>query len=128
MRCLDTSFLIDLFQGDEMARALSTELDSNSEPISTPAPALAEFMLGANLAGGKYLAKAIEFSSTIDIVPINKETAMLAARIGAELMQKGQRTGIMDALIAAASIQSDAILVTRDKAFSNVVGLAIQYY
>ncbi len=53
---------------------------------------------------------------------------MLAARIGADLMQKGQRTGITDALIAAASIQNDAILVIRDKAFSNIVGLAVQYY
>ncbi len=128
MRCLDTSFMIDLFQGDEEARSLSAELDSSSEPVSAPAPALAEFMLGANVAGGKYLASAVEFASTIDIFPIDKETAMLAARIGADLMQKGQRTGIVDAMIAAASIKSDAILVTRDKAFSNIVGLAVQYY
>ena len=111
-----------------MARALSAELDSNSELISAPAPALAEFMLGANIAGGKYLASAVEFASTIDIIPVDRKTAMLAARIGADLMQKGQRTGITDALIAAASIQNDAILVIRDKAFSNIVGLAVQYY
>lgn len=128
MRCLDTSFMIDLFQGDEMARNVSAELDSNGESISAPAPALAEFMLGANAAGGKYLARAVEFASCIDILPVDRETAMIAARIGADLMQKGQRTGIVDVLIAAASIQNDAILVTRDKAFSNIVGLAIQYY
>lgn len=128
MRCLDTSYMMDLIQGDEKARALSAELDSNSEPISAPTHALAEFMLGANAAGGKYLASATGFASTIDIIPINKETAKPAARIGAELMQRGRRKGIVDAMIASASIQSDAKLVTRDMAFSDILGLAIQYY
>ncbi len=53
---------------------------------------------------------------------------MIAARIDADLMEKGMRTGIVDALIAAATIKNNAILVTRDKAFSNIVGLALQYY
>lgn len=128
MRTLDTSFLIDLFQGDEMARAVSADFDSSGESTSVPAPALAEFMLGANVAGGKYFARALEFASNIDILPVDRETAMIAARVGADLLQKGQRTGIVDALIAAASIQNNAILVTRDKAFSNIAGLAVQYY
>lgn len=120
--------MIDLFQGDVAAHALSIELDSSGEPVSTAAPALAEFMLGANAAGGKYLTRAVEFASNIDIIPVDRETAMIAARIGAALIEKGQRTGIVDALIGAASIQNNAILVTRDKAFSNIVGLALQYY
>lgn len=59
MRCLDTCFMIDLFQGDDAARTVSIELDTSGESVSTAAPALAEFMLGANAAGGRYLTRAV---------------------------------------------------------------------
>ncbi|MGB6443420.1 MAG: hypothetical protein WBF81_09020, partial [Thermoplasmata archaeon] len=60
VRSLDTSFLIDVLRGHRGAVGKAELLDSESEVVTIPAPALAEFLDGAYFAGGAYLAKAMQ--------------------------------------------------------------------
>ena len=49
VRCLDSTFLIDLLKGDEAAAAKMREIETLGEGVSLPAPCLAEVLLGTGL-------------------------------------------------------------------------------
>ena len=131
MVCLDTTFIIDVLRGNEVAKKKKEEIDEIGELNYTPTPVIVELIAGAHLKGKK--EKEIEeikrFLSTTFALPLDFECAVKAGEIVSELMQKGILIGVEDAMIAAISIQNNEALVTRNlKHFEKIPGLKVEGY
>jgi len=70
------------------------------------------------------LHAAIEgFLAKIQVLPWGRDEATVYGQLRAKQETAGRPLGNMDLLIAAHAISSEAILVTRDRAFAQVEGL-----
>ena len=124
MNCLDSSFVIDYWNGEEFARDF---LEDVSDPIVIPSVALFELYLGALLAN----------SPTEDITSVRSDldwaepllfddmVAAHAARIEADLQEQGDRINMMDVLIAATARKHNATLIATDSDFERVPDLIV---
>lgn len=128
MRALDSTFLIDLLKGDGAAAAKMKEIEALGEPVSLPAPCLAEVLLGAHFKGGELLRDTLEVVARLDVLEVDAAVAGEAGRLGAELLRRGRALPTTDLLIAAAARLGGQILVTRDADFARVPGLAVEGY
>ena len=128
MRCLDSTFLIDLLKGDPAASAKMKEIESLGEPVSLPSPCLTEVLLGAHFKGGALLRDTLDAVGRLDILEVDAAVAAEAGRLGAELLRRGRSLPTTDLLIAAAARLSGRVLVTRDTDFARIPGLAVEGY
>lgn len=126
--CLDTSFLVDFLRGDRAAVERARALEGGHERRYVPAPAAYELLEGAMIRGQSHLAKAVALLDAVDLVPTDMRVAADAARVGSEGRARGDPITGIDALIAASARINHLILLTRDKAFSGVHGLAVESY
>jgi predicted nucleic acid-binding protein len=125
---LDATFLIDYLAGDATATEKAREWAAAGERITSPAPAVAEAMIGANFRGGAALREALAFLGTLEVLPADDWVAGEAGRMGAEQLRRGARLSLSDLLIAATARLNGGILVTRDAAFGQIPGLAVETY
>ena len=128
MRCLDSTFCIDLANGVPQARAKAEELTRLGERLSIVAPALTEFLVGAFRQGGRRLAQALELVSELEVLEITEPISIDAARIGGECAHRGEPVGTIDLLIAAAAKHHHAHLLSRDRDFAGIPGLTLETY
>lgn len=82
----------------------------------------AELLLGiAKRPESKHLALAVdEFLKRVTVLPWDSDAAATYANLRAQCEAKGKSLSCMDMLIAAHAIDSMSLLVTGDKAFSQV--------
>lgn len=128
MRCVDTTFCVDLSKGVPAAVARAEELDRIHERIGIPAPALAEFLIGGFAKGGRRLESAVDLISRMEVLPVDEEVALEAARIGGQAVREGRPVGTIDLLIAATARTRHCAIITRDQDFSGIPGLSIETY
>lgn len=128
MRCFDASFVVDLLAGDEGARRKAAELEASGERLSISVPAMAEVLMGAHFAGGAYLRRTLELVAGLEVLPADGALAAEAGELGAELMRRGARPGAADLIVAASARLHRRILLTRDKAFATMPGVAVETY
>lgn len=128
MRCLDATFMVDYLAGDAAAVAKAREWAEAGEPLTIPAPAMAETLVGAHFRGGRYLREALALLGTVEVLSVDDRIAGEAGRMGAEQLRRGIAVSLVDLLIAAAAKWNQAILVTRDTIFGQIPGLAVETY
>jgi tRNA(fMet)-specific endonuclease VapC len=128
VRCLDSSFLIDFAGGHAAATRKAQGLVAVGERIAIPAPVLAEVLVRAMLRGGTYQRRMTELLANLEVLPTDSTVATDAGMLGAELARRGTAAGTVDLLIAATARLNNAILVTRDRAFAGMPGLAVEAY
>ena len=128
MRALDASFCFDFLRGDEGACQRSAEWERAEEVLTIPAPALAEFLRSGFRRGGRFLDRSLALTGRLEVLPLERESAEEAARIGGELDRRGRSIGNLDLLIAAIVRRHNAVLVTRDQDFQRIPGLLLETY
>lgn len=128
MRCVDTSFCVDLCNGEEGALSHAATLDAAREQLAIPAPALTEFLMGAFAKGGRRQEAALRLAARLEVLPIDEGIALEAARMGGHALHAGRPIGTIDLLIAATARLCHCPLITRDGDFATVPGLAIETY
>lgn len=128
MVSLDSTFLIDLLAGERGAVAKAAELDSSEELRWVTAPAAAEVLMGAYRVGGAYLERTRTFVDRLPLLAFDGAACHEAARLGAELMARGTPLGIGDLFIGAISRRHGERLLTRDRGFTAIPGLAVESY
>jgi tRNA(fMet)-specific endonuclease VapC len=128
MICVDSSFLIDLLQGDEAASSKSKQLEREQVRVATPALCLAEVLRGAYLLGGKELEKTRRVLSAIEILPLDGPVGELAGQLSAECMRRGRQVALLDCVIAATAIANRTTLLTRDSDFARIPTLQVETY
>lgn len=127
MACLDTSFLIDLFRGNKPAVERMAELDQSSESITVAAPTIMEFATGAHLAEDPREREQLEqFLQSATVLPLEKESALLAGQVNASLIKAGEPIGDLDVLIGCIAVSHDEPLLARNADhFSRIPSLLI---
>ncbi len=128
MRCLDSTFLIDLLKGDATATAKMREIETLGEPVSMAAPCLTELLLGAHFKGGALLRDTLDLVARVEVLESSEAVAAEAGRLGAELLRQGLGLATTDLLIAATARLHGHVLVTRDTDFQRIPGLAVEGY
>ena len=104
--------------------AKSEELPRPHEPLAIPASALTEFLIGAFHQGGRRLAQAVELVAQLEVLDVNAATAIDAARLGGECLRRGAGVGALDLLVAATARHHRAAVLSRDRDFARVPGVA----
>ena len=131
MVCLETTLLVDALRGKEDARQLLEKLDDGSEAVTIASPSIVELISGAllNPKIKDEKDKVIEFLSSFIVLNLDKEGAILAGDVEAELTKRGELIEIEDIMIAAIAIHNKEKLITRNKKhFEKIKGLEIESY
>lgn len=126
MYVLDTNTLIYFFKGQgQVAQNLA---NVSAQEISVPTIVLFELQVGIakSTSPAKRTQQLQQLLSRVNLVSFDQDAALAAAKIRAELEQKGTPIGQIDVLIAGTAKALQATLVTHNvNEFSRVSGLAI---
>ena len=127
MNILDTSFVVDLFRGDEKVSAF---LDAES---ATTAVTYYEIMSYRKRRKLKSEGAVFEkFFTEVPVLPLTRAAAEEASAITARLMDIGRPVNALDVLIAGIALSTGAErLVTRDRDFleiAKISDLAVTIY
>ena len=130
MVCLETSFLIDLLRGDRETRDKFEKFFNEQDVITIAAPSIMEIISGASFnKKTDEKEKILTIISSLAILSLDKESAILAGEIDSHLIMEGETVPITDIMIAAIAKHNDETLITRDvKHFSRIPGLKVQTY
>jgi tRNA(fMet)-specific endonuclease VapC len=126
MYILDTNTLIYYFKGQ--GQVAENFANVSAQEISIPTIVLFELQVGIAKSNSpaKRTQQLQELLSRVNLVLFDREAALAAAKIRAELEQQGTPIGQMDVLIAGTAIALQSTLVTHNvKEFSRVSGLTI---
>lgn len=128
---LDTSFLVDVMNGDRSALAKVDEIEADSVEQVVPAMTLQELYIGVGASDWpererRKIASVVEARP---IFPTSAEIARKAGRIDGELRKNGQRINVGDATIGATGIVRDEPVLTGDlEHFERIPGLDVVGY
>lgn len=128
---LDTSFLIDLMDGDDDAEKRKDRLLSEHEAFKVSAATIFELWTGiyACVESGEEKSKVLNALAGIDVVNATKAVAEKAGEIHGILIKEGKVIDSMDALIASSAILENEPVLTRNvKDFGKVKGLRVEVY
>lgn len=124
MNCLDSSFVIDYWDGKDFAKEFLTNAD---EPIGIPTVALFELYVGATLSDSpnEDIGTVVEDLDWAEPLPFDDAAARGAALTDKYLITNGERINAMDVLIAATARAQNATLIATDTHFERVPGLDV---
>jgi len=128
---LDTSFLIDLLHRDAAALAKARELDSGSQRVLIPAPALFELWRGVHLAarGQEEAARILSVLAAYPVAPLDSAAARRGGEVDAMMIKAGTQIDPEDAMIAGiALVNHDRVLTRNTKHFSRISTLQVEGY
>lgn len=131
MVCFDTTFLIDLLRGKNGLDLLSRKFDYGSETISIASPSIIEIVRGLKFGNvnENESEKVNKLISSMNVLNLDKDSAILAGKIEANLIKKGEIIDLEDIMIGAIAIMNNETLITRNvKHFSKIKDLNIQSY
>jgi len=131
MVCLDTTFLIDLADGDPKAIALWNVLRDKGATIATTFLNVGEIEVGLlHQKSTEAERRAFgEFLSEIAILWPSYQTVHTYAGMVASALRRGKRPSIVDAWIAAtAQSNGHPVIVTRDRGYTGLDGIEVRKY
>ena len=127
----DTSFLIDIMNGNQAALSKVDEIESNGIIQVVPAMTLQELYIGVRASElpedeRRKIEVVIE---TRPIVPTSEEIARKAGKIDGQLRKEGRPINVGDATIGATGIVRDEPVVTGDlDHFERIPDLNVETY
>lgn len=127
---LDSTFLIDVLRGNHDVTERIEELDARGAPFVSSVTVM-ELWEGIHLADASEDERDAVRGLVTDIteLPFNRECAMCAGRINAELISNGERIDETDVMIAATALVADQAVVTRNADhFKRIDGLEVVTY
>lgn len=118
---LDTNIVIALFAGDPSVMAGIAA----AEEVFIPATVIGELFYGARKSGRseENLRRIEEFAADNTVLSCDEDTARLYGEVKSVLQRKGRPIPENDIWIAAAALQHDLILVSRDEHFEAAEGV-----
>lgn len=128
-RLLDTNICIDVLRGRDKVVARLAQ----SSPSDCFISVITEFELfqGADRAPARHRKegrlKVSRFASNLQILPFDSGCARIAARINADLLNRGTPVSITDVFIAATGLRHKITVVTNNtKDFRRIDGLSLE--
>ncbi len=133
MKVLDTTILVDLLRRDPAARRAIEKLEEEGA-LSTTEIGAYELYLGVQGLGRRRgtaeRARIDDLLDQMNVLPLERRSAIRAAEIAAHLRKRGQTIGILDLLTAAIALAHGAdIVITRNvEDFRRIPGLRVEIY
>jgi tRNA(fMet)-specific endonuclease VapC len=127
---LDSTFLIDVLRGDAAVSDLIEEIDATGTPFVS-AVTVMELHEGIHLADATDAERERvgELLTGINELPFDRDCAIRAGEINAELVSAGEPIDETDVMIAATALVHDYPVVTRNADhFERVADLSITAY
>ncbi|MEG3841627.1 type II toxin-antitoxin system VapC family toxin [Microcoleus sp. herbarium14] len=126
MYILDTNTLIYYFKGQGQVAQNLANVSPQEIGISTIVLFELQVGIAKSTSPAKRTQQLQQFLSRVNLVPFDRDSAVAAATIRAQLEQQGTPIGPIDVLIAGTAASLQATLVTHNvKGFSRVSELAI---
>ena len=131
MRCLDTTFLIDLTRDPVRMKALADKVES--EGAVTTEISVFELYAGA-YRDGRPVPRLVEAAYTVlrraEVLPLTRRASLKAAELSSQLRARGDEVGALDVLIAAiALVNGVETVMTRDpEDFRRIPGIRVETY
>ncbi len=132
MKCLDTSFLIDMLRNDAGAVKKARELDE-AGPSATTEVNVFELVYGVHrgkLADRRArLAQLERLLSRLITLPLNHEAALKAGEVLGKLAREGKEVSTLDGLAASIALTHGCeAIVTRDVGHFKNMPIQIEIY
>lgn len=115
MYLLDTSALLEILYGTE--KGINITKTISGMPLSTTSITLHEVAIGESQED---LKKILPFFDSIEILPFDKDSALLSSEIEKDLQKKGRMINRVDIFIAGICKKHNVMLITLDKGFRNI--------
>ena len=130
MPVLDTSFLVDLIRGEEEALDALARIEEEYRDLFTTVVNLLELFRGAYLSEKREenISKVMEIVGNLGAIAITWNTYPIYGTLSVALKEKGIAANESDVVIAALTLETDGIIVTRDQHFRNIPGLEVIGY
>ena len=126
---LDSTFLHDLVREEPAAVERLDELIEQRTPVAVSAISVFEIGVGLRGDAETYLERYRGTLDEVSILPLGRFEAQEAVRIQHELLDRGERIGAVDVLIAGQARSRGTSVLTRNvDEFERVDGLAIETY
>jgi tRNA(fMet)-specific endonuclease VapC len=118
---LDTNIASDAIKGNP-ARVRERLVSLPIRSVTISAVTQGELIYGLTKRGNPAALAALihEFLIRVEVLPWTAEVANVYGALRASCASKGISLGALDMMIAAQAVAANAVLVTRDKAFSRV--------
>jgi predicted nucleic acid-binding protein len=127
---LDTTYIIDLLDGQPDAVKKSEILDTQNEALFTTAISVFELWQGvSDIKDKKKLEKIHDLLDNLGLFSLDKESAKIGGKIHSELYAKGLPIQPEDSMIAGICIKHGQKIMTKNvKHFSRITTLEIETY
>ncbi len=122
---VDTSFVIDLLEGEESAVQKRKELKSQDTPLVLPPGVVYELYTAAGEGEMEEIDRLI---NAFLRVPLTVESEKEAARIRSQLLKTGDPIKSIDYLIAGVARDLDQKILTADDHFEGIERLKVEKY
>lgn len=123
---LDTNTISDLVRAHPTVGAIAAARPMSSLVTSAVTEGELQFGLVRRPKAARIHSAMREIMQRIEVLPWDRSAARCYAHLRADLEDKGRPLAALDMLIAAHAISLSAILVSADRAFRQVKGLAVQ--
>ena len=125
MNCIDSDFAISILKGNKSAKELLTTLESEGDIFITSI-SIFELTYITKEISKKKEKSLMNLIDTLKVIPLDKNSALIASKIGRKLAKEGKMVHPMDLMIGAMALQNKMTIVTNNiKHFSRIKGLDI---
>ncbi|MFO7925589.1 MAG: PIN domain-containing protein [Halobacteriota archaeon] len=132
---VDTSYILDVIDGDEAAINKERELEAESVPLVIPPMTTLELYIGVGKMSGP-LEERRTVEAVLDSYPLVDMTPRISRRAGRLLGERmaaandGEEPGIRkgDAVIAATALERDEPVLADNRRHGNISGITHETY
>lgn len=126
---LDSTFLHDLVRGEPAAVKRLDELVEDRTSVAVSALTVFEVGVGFRGDSWRYLEQYQVALDGLSVLPLGLPEARNAVRAQYELLDRGERIGAVDVLLAGTARSHEMSVLTRNvDEFERVEGLAVETY
>jgi tRNA(fMet)-specific endonuclease VapC len=128
---LDTTFILDVMNGDERALERQIQLSESGESVRVGSPTIFELWTGiaCSLYPETEKIKVATVLTQFDVINLNRISAEKSGEINGSLIKNGVKIDPEDAMIAGiAMLENETVLTRNVKHFSRINGLRIETY
>lgn len=131
MRCLDTTFLIDLTRDPVRMKTLADQVES--EGAVTTEISVFELYAGA-YHNGRPIQRVMDAADGVlrrlEILPLSRMASLKAAELSSHLRARGEEVGALDVLIAAIALVHgiDTVMTKDPSDFGRIPGIRVETY
>jgi len=133
MKCIDTTFMIDLLRGNTNAIKKAIDLELEDKVITTEVSVFEIYYgifhrKGKNIKG--YIKKLNKFLDKLEVFPLDRKSSIKAAKIASELTKRGLEIGSHDCMIAGITLSNGCKTIITDNVehFKRIKELEVETY